>query len=244
MKETWQKADQEYYLFPDLTVPETVPQMHLRIITRNAHNDSHKKRRTKRGIKLKRGLDIFISLIVVIFFLPWIFLFAGIFIKLESKGPVLFKQLRSGKNNKLFWCYKFRTMIVNDESNVLQATRTDKRITRVGRLLRKTSIDEFPQFLNVLKGDMSLVGPRPHMPKLDEVYAPLIENYMERLNVKQGLTGWAQVNGFRGETIDTIFMERRIEHDIWYLENWSFWLDIKIIFSTLFLFFKNNQNAY
>jgi len=135
-------------------------------------------------------------------------------------------------------------MVVNDQSDALQATRTDTRITKLGRFLRKSSIDEFPQFFNVLKGDMSLVGPRPHMPKLDKVYAPLIDKYMKRLAIKQGLTGWAQVNGFRGETNDIFFMEKRIEHDIWYLENWSLWLDIKIIFFTLFLFLKNDQNAY
>jgi putative colanic acid biosynthesis UDP-glucose lipid carrier transferase len=135
-------------------------------------------------------------------------------------------------------------MVVNDQSDTRQATRTDKRITKVGRFLRKSSIDEFPQFFNVLKGDMSLVGPRPHMPKLDEEYAPLIDKYMKRLAIKQGLTGWAQVNGFRGETNGLVFMEKRIEHDIWYLENWSLLLDIKIIFFTLFLFFKDDQNAY
>jgi len=244
MKGTLKNVEQVDYIIPDSSVHDTAPKMHVHIVPGNRFSNPYHKERTKRSIILKRGLDISISLIVVIFLLPWLFLFIGILIKLESKGPILFKQLRSGKNKKLFWCYKFRTMVVNDQSDALQATRTDKRITKIGRFLRRSNIDEFPQFFNVLKGDMSLVGPRPHMPKLDEVYAPLIDKYMKRLAIKQGLTGWAQVNGFRGETNDIVFMEKRIEHDVWYLENWSLLLDIKIILFTLFLFFKDDQNAY
>jgi putative colanic acid biosynthesis UDP-glucose lipid carrier transferase len=244
MKGTLKTVEQVDYIIPDSSVPNTARKMHVHIVPGDTFNNPYHKKQTKRSIILKRAIDISISLVVVIFLFPWLFLFIGILIKLESKGPILFKQLRSGKNKKLFWCYKFRTMVVNDQSDTRQATRTDKRITKVGRFLRKSSIDEFPQFFNVLKGDMSLVGPRPHMPKLDEEYAPLIDKYMKRLAIKQGLTGWAQVNGFRGETNDIVFMEKRIEHDIWYLENWSLLLDIKIIFFTLFLFFKDDQNAY
>jgi putative colanic acid biosynthesis UDP-glucose lipid carrier transferase len=232
------------YIFSIPNESDKISQMHVRIVTRNAFDNTYYEEKKIRGNIVKRVLDVSASLIVVIFILPWMYAFIGILIKLESKGPILFKQLRSGSRNKLFSCYKFRTMFLNDQSDLIQATRGDKRVTKIGRFLRKSSIDEFPQFINVLKGDMSLVGPRPHMPKLDEIYAPQIDKYPKRLAVKQGLTGWAQVNGFRGETNDLMFMQKRIEHDLWYVENWTIWLDIKIIFRTLFLFFREDQCAY
>jgi putative colanic acid biosynthesis UDP-glucose lipid carrier transferase len=238
------EVEQIELLFPYPTESESFSPMHLHIITQITFDDIVVKERKIKGHVFKRAIDISISLIAVIFILPLMFVLIGILIMLESKGPILFKQLRSGAHDKLFWCYKFRTMFLNDESDLLQATKGDKRVTKIGRFLRRSSIDEFPQFINILKGDMSLVGPRPHMPKLDEIYSPRIGKYSKRLAVKQGLTGWAQVNGFRGETNDLIFMEKRIEHDIWYIENWSLWLDIKIIFRTFFLIFREDQCAY
>ena len=193
---------------------------------------------------LKRGLDIFISLFVIVFFLSWLIPIIGLLIKVESRGPIFFKQLRSGLNNQPFWCYKFRSMRVNERSDELQATRNDNRITKLGFFLRKTSIDEFPQFINVLKGEMSVVGPRPHMLLHTEEYGKRIKNYMNRLALKQGLTGLAQVKGYRGETADMKFMEDRIEYNLWYVKNWSLWLDIKIIFLTIIKIFKADETAF
>jgi lipopolysaccharide/colanic/teichoic acid biosynthesis glycosyltransferase len=135
-------------------------------------------------------------------------------------------------------------MYINEKSDEIQASRNDHRITKVGLFLRKTSIDEFPQFINVLKGEMSIVGPRPHMLLHTEIYGKQIKNYMNRLSLKQGLTGIAQVKGFRGETADIRLMESRVEHDLWYAENWSLWLDIKIIFLTIIKIFKTDENAF
>ncbi|MEP6845717.1 MAG: sugar transferase, partial [Panacibacter sp.] len=143
-----------------------------------------------------------------------------------------------------FWCYKFRSMHINEKSDELQATKGDKRVTALGAFLRKTSIDEFPQFFNVIKGEMSIVGPRPHMLKHTELYGVQIDNYLSRLTLKQGLTGWAQVKGYRGETSEIKFMEDRVRHDLWYMYNWSFWLDIKIVFLTAIKIFKAENPVY
>ncbi|CAN5543686.1 hypothetical protein BH10BAC2_BH10BAC2_37730 [soil metagenome] len=193
---------------------------------------------------LKRFFDIIISLIVIVFFLSWMVPLIGLLIKLETKGPVFFKQLRSGLNNESFWCYKFRSMQVNEKSDELQATKGDARITRIGTFLRKTSLDEFPQFINVFKGEMSIVGPRPHMLKHTEIYSAQIGNYMNRLVLKQGLTGWAQIRGSRGETTEIKHMEERVNLDLWYLQNWSLWLDIKIIFLTTIQILKKDQSVF
>ncbi|WP_225975350.1 sugar transferase [Panacibacter ginsenosidivorans] len=193
---------------------------------------------------LKRLFDIIVSLFVIVFFLSWMVPLIGLLIKMESRGPVLFRQLRSGRNNRPFWCYKFRSMHVNESSDELQATKGDSRVTAIGAFLRKTSIDEFPQFINVLKGEMSIVGPRPHMLLHTEFYGARIDNYMKRLTVRQGLTGWAQVKGYRGETADIRFMEERVYHDLWYTENGNLWLDIKIIFLTLIKIFNDKSRAY
>ncbi len=195
------------------------------------------------NLAFKRLFDIIVSLFILIFVLSWLIPIIAVLIKLESKGPVFFKQLRSGLDNKPFWCYKFRSMVVNNESDERQATTNDKRLTKVGLFLRKTSLDEFPQFLNVLKGDMSIVGPRPHMLKHTDYYGNLIDNYMVRLSIKQGVTGWAQVKGYRGETTEVAQMEKRVNYDLWYAKNWSFWLDMKIIFSTVTVIFKCDENA-
>lgn len=192
----------------------------------------------------KRLFDIVFSLSVILFILTWFYPIIAILIRLDSPGPPLFKQLRSGKDNKTFWCYKFRSMRMNVESENMQASKYDQRITILGRFLRRTSLDELPQFLNVFLGNMSVVGPRPHMLKQTEQYRSIIHRYMVRHNLKPGITGWAQINGFRGETSTVQLMERRIEHDIWYLENWSLMLDFKIIVMTIINVFRGDKNAY
>ena len=192
----------------------------------------------------KRVFDFIISLLVVIFILSWLIPVLSLLILIESRGPIFFKQLRTGKNNKTFYCYKLRSMRINSESDRKQATRNDSRITRIGRILRKTSLDEFPQFINVLRGEMSIVGPRPHMVKHTTDYSKLVDQYMIRQFLKPGITGWAQVNGYRGEITDTEQIRNRVQYDLWYLENWSVWLDIRIMFLTVYNVFRGEQNAF
>jgi putative colanic acid biosynthesis UDP-glucose lipid carrier transferase len=192
----------------------------------------------------KRLFDIAFSSLVVIFILSWLIPLVSLAIWIESGRPIFFFQERTGKDNKSFYCFKFRSMYVNKDSNTKQATKEDERITRIGKLLRKTNIDEFPQFLNVLKGDMSIVGPRPHMLKHTDDYSKKINQYMVRQFMKPGITGWAQVNGFRGETKALEEMEKRVEHDLWYMEQWSLWLDARIIFLTAYNMFRGEKNAY
>lgn len=181
---------------------------------------------------IKRLFDIVFSCLIIVCLFSWLFPILMLLVKLSSKGPVFFKQERSGEDNKTFLCYKFRTMRVNINANTVQATKNDSRITTIGRIFRKTNLDELPQFFNVLIGNMSVVGPRPHMLKHTEEYSSLIKNYLVRHFIKPGITGWSQVNGLRGETSELEQMATRVEYDIWYLENWSFMLDIKIIFKT------------
>ena len=192
----------------------------------------------------KRLFDIVMSLGVVIFILSWLYPILAIIIKLQSSGPVLFKQLRSGRDNKPFWCYKFRSMRVNNESDDRQASADDDRITPIGRIMRRTSLDELPQFFNVLFGYMSIIGPRPHMLAHTEQYRKIIDKYMVRHFLKPGISGLAQVNGYRGETKDPRLMEKRVENDIWYMENWSLMLDIRIVFLTIINVFRSDKNAY
>lgn len=192
----------------------------------------------------KRAFDIAVSSMVIVFILSWLVPLIGLLIRLESKGPIFFAQRRSGKDNKPFFCLKFRSMKVNNAANTLQATKGDKRITKIGSFLRRTSLDEFPQFINVLKGQMSIVGPRPHMLKHTDEYSQQIDQYMIRHFMKPGITGWAQVNGFRGETQNLIQMQKRVEHDLWYLENWNLLVDIRIMFMTAFNTFKGDKNAF
>lgn len=192
----------------------------------------------------KRLFDVMVSSLVIIFILSWLVPILAILVKIESKGAAFFRQLRSGKNNEPFWCYKFRSMRENKEGDLLQATKGDKRVTKIGAFLRKTSLDEFPQFWNVFIGDMSIVGPRPHMLKHTEQYSAIINKYMVRQFLKPGITGWAQVNGYRGETKDTELMEKRVEYDIWYMENWSLMLDVKVIFMTVINIFKGEEQAF
>lgn len=195
---------------------------------------------------IKRLFDIIFSLFVLLIIFPPLFLFSAIGIKLSSPGPVFFKQKRKGYKGKPFTCYKFRTMheVAREIADTAQATPDDPRKFKFGHFLRKTNLDEFPQFINVLKGEMSVVGPRPHSVYHDEKYSSLIKEYNVRFFTKPGITGWAQVNGYRGETKDPELMRKRVEHDIWYIENWSFWLDIKIIFMTLWKMIKGDPNAY
>lgn len=194
--------------------------------------------------QVKRAFDIFFSFLVISLLFPFIVPIVGLAIKLNSKGPIFFRQMRSGKNGKPFWCYKFRTMTVNNESDSKQASKNDSRITKVGAFLRKTSLDEFPQFYNVLIGDMSVVGPRPHMLKHTEEYSAIIDNFKVRHFINSGITGYAQVNGYRGETKDNSQMEKRVIYDNWYLENWSLSLDIKIIIKTVVNAIRGEKNAY
>jgi putative colanic acid biosynthesis UDP-glucose lipid carrier transferase len=193
---------------------------------------------------VKRLFDVAFSLFIIIFFISWIFPILALIIKLQSSGPIFFTQERSGKDNVTFKCFKFRSMRVNNDSNEKQATRTDDRITPIGAFMRKTSLDEFPQFFNVLIGNMSVVGPRPHMISHTERYSALIDQFMVRHFLKPGITGWAQTNGFRGETKTTEDMLKRVEADVWYLENWSFLLDLKIIFLTFWNVIKGDEKAF
>ena len=191
---------------------------------------------------IKRIEDIVLSLLIAILISPIVILVA-ILIKLTSKGPIVYKQYRHGWNGKTIKIYKFRSMYFDDKDNFIQATKNDSRITPIGRFIRRTSIDEFPQFLNVLQGRMSIVGPRPHPISMNEDYKDKIDNYMQRHKVKPGVTGWAQVNGLRGETETMEKMEKRIEYDLFYIQNWSIWFDLKIILLTIFKGFMG-KNAY
>lgn len=192
---------------------------------------------------VKRMLDLFVS-ITFLLVSPIIFIPVAIIIKLTSPGPVIFKQRRTGIYGSEFMCYKFRTMRVNADSDRLQATENDPRKTKFGDFLRRSSIDELPQFFNVLLGNMSVVGPRPHMISHTEEYSVLIDKYMVRHAVKPGITGWAQVNGYRGGTKHLWQMEKRVEYDVWYIRNWNIFLDIKIIFLTAFNGLRRDKNAY
>lgn len=192
----------------------------------------------------KRIFDMAFSALVIVFVLSWVVPVLAILIKLNSRGPVFFVQWRSGKDNKKFQCYKFRTLSVNADAHLKQVTMNDSRITPLGRFLRKTNLDELPQFFNVFKGDMSVIGPRPHMLLHTDAFAKITEEYMVRHFVKPGVTGWAQIQGYRGEIKEEAQLRKRIEHDIWYLENWSLWLDIRIVFLTIYLSIKGDKNAY
>lgn len=192
----------------------------------------------------KRAFDLIFSAVVIVFILSWLYPVIAILIKMQSKGPVLFKQLRSGQNDEPFWCYKFRSMKVNNDSDKKQATKDDDRITPIGKFLRRSSLDELPQFFNVFLGNMSVVGPRPHMLSHTEEYKAIINQFMVRHFLKPGITGWAQVNGFRGETKEDGAMQKRVEHDIWYLENWTAMLEVKIVFMTIINMIKGEDKAY
>ena len=192
---------------------------------------------------LKRGFDIVFSLCFLCFVFPFVLLVVFIVTQCTMPGKLFFVQKRTGLNGRTFKCYKFRSMRKNEHSDVLQATKGDRRITRWGKIMRKTSLDETPQFINVLLGDMSVVGPRPHMLKHTEEYTVLIDGYMLRHEVKPGVTGWSQIKGFRGEIKQLKDMENRVKSDLWYIRNWNFLLDLYIILKTVTICFGNDKNA-
>lgn len=193
---------------------------------------------------IKRGFDIVMSLMVIVGVLSWLTPILAIFIKLESRGPVFFKQKRNGLDYQEFFCYKFRSMRPNAMAHLHQVSKEDPRVTRVGKIIRKTSIDELPQFINVLKGEMSVVGPRPHMVSHTHMYAERIDKFMVRHFIKPGITGLAQVSGYRGEVEDENHIINRVKYDIFYLENWSLFMDIKIVFQTIYNAVRGDKRAY
>lgn len=192
----------------------------------------------------KRSFDIFFSLLIFLLILWWMIPLLALLIKLSSKGPVFFTQQRTGRYNQPFTCYKLRSMYVNDDAHTRQAISNDPRITPAGRLLRKLSLDELPQFYNVLIGDMSIVGPRPHMLHHSETYAALVKEYPKRLLVRPGITGLSQVEGYRGEIKETQMIRNRVILDIFYIKNWAFSLDVYIVLKTVKLVIWGDKNAY
>jgi exopolysaccharide biosynthesis polyprenyl glycosylphosphotransferase len=182
----------------------------------------------------KEIFDRIFAALALIGLIP-VFAAVAIAVKLSSRGPVFFTQNRKGADGRVFKIYKFRTMRLHAQQagQLKQATRNDPRITRVGAILRRTSLDELPQFYNVLRGDMSVVGPRPHALEHDELYQKIVSGYLQRYRIKPGITGWAQVHGLRGETDRVEKMERRVEHDLYYLHHWSFALDMRIVAATI-----------
>jgi len=193
---------------------------------------------------IKRTFDILFSIIIFITILWWLLPIVFFLVKIDSKGPLFFKQKRDGIGGKQFYCYKIRSMKTNEEADKKQATKNDERITKIGAFLRRSSLDELPQFYNVLKGDMSVVGPRPHINIQTEKYIKEIDNYLIRNSVKPGITGLAQISGYRGEVIKKSDIKNRVKFDIFYIENWSFFLDMKIIFQTILKVFKGEEKAY
>ncbi len=198
---------------------------------------------------LKRAFDLLVTFLLFAAVFSWLWPLLALLIKATSPGPIFFKQERWGMKNKRIVCYKFRSMVkessdVDENGRYQQARRGDPRITRLGRFLRCSNLDELPQFINVLKGEMSLVGPRPHPTPMNLEIKDSIQHYQFRHLVKPGITGWAQVNGFRGETRDTELLRKRVEFDIWYIENWSFFLDIKIFWLTLWRMLRGDPRAY
>lgn len=191
---------------------------------------------------VKRVFDIVFSLSVIIVSFPFMLILI-LLIKVSSPGPVFFSQQRSGRNREIFTCYKFRSMVSNSSADTLQATQNDPRVTGIGKFLRKTNLDEMPQFINVLLGQMSVVGPRPHMLTHTEEYAKLINKFHVRHFVKPGITGWAQVNGYRGP-LNKLNMYKRVRFDVWYIENWSLLLDVKIITRTVLNMITGERNAF
>ncbi|MBZ4043597.1 exopolysaccharide biosynthesis polyprenyl glycosylphosphotransferase [Flavobacterium hibisci] len=193
---------------------------------------------------MKRTFDVVFSIVIIIGVLSWVLPILGILIKLESKGPVLLRQKRNGLNNKEFDCYKFRSMKMGNNEYSNQVSKNDPRVTKIGRFIRKTSIDELPQFFNVLIGEMSVVGPRPHIVSYNKEYILKVDKFMVRHFIKPGITGLAQVKGFRGEIETDNDIINRVKYDIFYIENWSILLDLKIIVTTIYHIIKGDKKAY
>ena len=193
---------------------------------------------------LKRGFDIVVSLCFLCLVFPFLLLLVFVVTECTMPGKLFFVQKRTGLNGKTFKCYKFRSMRQNPHSEVRQATKGDERVTRWGYIMRKTSLDETPQFINVLMGDMSIVGPRPHMLKHTDEFTEMVDGYMLRHQVKPGVTGWSQVNGYRGEIKKVEDIRNRVKFDLWYIDHWSFFLDLRIIFKTMTLCFGNDRHAH
>ena len=196
------------------------------------------------NLALKRVFDVVFSTLVIVFVMSWLTPILALLIKFESHGPVFFKQKRNGYNYKSFSCLKFRSMVINKEADLIQVRKADDRVTGVGKFMRQTSIDELPQFFNVLIGDMSVVGPRPHMLSHTDMYANKVDKFMVRHFVKPGITGLAQVSGFRGEVESDSDIIGRVKFDIYYVENWSVLLDVKIIIKTIIKAVKGDEKAY
>ena len=192
----------------------------------------------------KRFFDVLFSIVVILFVFSWLMPIIALLIKLESKGPVFFYQKRTGVNNKVFTCIKFRTMKENPWSDTLQASKNDPRVTKVGKLLRRFSLDELPQFINVLKNEMSVVGPRPHTVPMNEVFEKRLEKYNNRHCIKPGITGLAQVLGYRGEISSHWQIRSRVKLDYFYVRNWSFFLDIKIVIKTMNQMLSSGEGVY
>ena len=196
------------------------------------------------NLALKRVFDVIFSMLVILLIMSWLTPLLALLIKLESKGPIFFIQKRNGYNYKTFNCIKFRSMVPNKKADVIQVSKADNRITKIGKIMRQTSMDELPQFFNVLIGDMSVVGPRPHMLSHTDMYAKKVNKFMVRHFVKPGITGLAQVSGFRGEVESDKDIIGRVRFDIFYIENWSILLDIKIIIQTIVKAIKGDEKAY
>lgn len=199
---------------------------------------------SKRRIEIKRAYDIVLTVLCLLLICSWLFPIIAILVKISSKGPVFFKQLRHGEGNVPFYCYKFRTMVLNEQADTLQARKDDGRITKIGSFLRRSSLDELPQLINVLKGDMSIVGPRPHSVPMNEIFAKEIPGYMDRHNMKPGITGLAQSKGFRGEINNFYDLHARYKMDMFYLRNWCLYFDFKIILWTCYSLLFKNSKAY
>jgi putative colanic acid biosynthesis UDP-glucose lipid carrier transferase len=195
-------------------------------------------------VTAKRVFDVSMVILFLVLVASWLFPMIALLIKIDSKGPVLYKQLRHGQNNVPFYCLKFRSMKFEKEDRFKQASKGDDRVTKVGAFLRRSSLDELPQLLNVLMGEMTIVGPRPHAVPMNKEFAEKIENFMCRHMVKPGITGLAQAKGFRGEIKDTFDMNARLRYDLFYIKNWSFMLDVKIILWTFYCLIFKNDNAY
>ena len=197
-----------------------------------------------RRLKVKGACDLVISILCLILICSWLFPVIALLVKLSSKGPVFFKQLRHGKGNVPFYCYKFRTMVLNDQADTMQAKKNDGRVTKIGSFLRRSSLDELPQLINVLKGEMSIVGPRPHSVPMNEVFAKEIPGYMDRHYMKPGITGLAQSKGFRGEINNFYDLHARYKLDMFYQRNWCLYFDLQIILWTCHSMWFKNSKAY